>query len=841
MNRLPRTLLLLCTLVVGSRPAPAQTAPVQRLDTIPAATRTSLYVSNREPLAPSPLVKLPIGSITPRGWLRRMLEIERDGMTGHLKEISPWLNFEKSSWADPQGRGHYGWEEMPYWLKGYGDLGYVLKDPAIIAEARRWIEAAMASQREDGYFGPREMLTALDTKTPDMWPHMLMLNAMQSYHEATGDKRVLDTMTRYFHWQDGLPPEDFGAGYWPQVRMGDNIESIYWLYNRTGDAFLLGLATKIFDHSARWDKDVINWHNVNVAQGFRTPAIYWMQTRQPGLLAGAERNYEKVMGLYGQFPGGGFAGDENCRPGYGDPRQGFETCGMVEFMHSFEMLTKIAGAPAWADRCEDVAFNSFPASMSADQRALHYLTSANMVQLDHGNKAPGIGNSGTMFSYSPFEVYRCCQHNHSHGWPYYAEELWLGTGDGGLCASLYAASEVTARVADGRQVNIAEETAYPFGESVNLKVTFPDPAAGSGGDAGVSFPLYLRVPGWCQGMKVSVNREPASADPGKGAGYLRIDRAWKSGDVVAVSLPMEVQVRHWQKNKDSVSVNRGPITYALKIDETRKPYGDHKSDWAEYDVYAGSPWNYGLVFDDPANEAKAFQVVSNDHPGDGLPFTPETAPLELKAKARRIDAWQQDKTGLLLPLQASPARTSEPVEQVSLIPMGAARLRISAFPTASDAPGAHEWVTPAQPKPLPYKPSASFCCPTDTVDALCDGALLQASADESIPRMTWWDHQGTSEWVQYDLGSVTQVSGVSVYWFDDTGTGRCRVPQSWKVMYQQDGQWLPVTLGGANLTYGTVLDQFNVVSFAPVRTSALRVQVELQPGSSGGILEWQVR
>src|SRR5271169_3104656 len=125
-----------------------------------STTTNSFYIGNRAPLAPSPFCKLPIGAITPRGWLRHQLELERAGMTGHLEQISPWLDFAKSSWADPQGRGKFGWEEMPYWLKGYGDLGYVLKDEAIVAEARKWVTAVLATQRDDGWFGPRELLTS---------------------------------------------------------------------------------------------------------------------------------------------------------------------------------------------------------------------------------------------------------------------------------------------------------------------------------------------------------------------------------------------------------------------------------------------------------------------------------------------------------------------------------------------------------------------------------------------------------------------------------------------------------------------------------------------------------
>ncbi len=205
------------------------------LDSPSVSGTNSFYLSNRTPVAPSPFLKLPIGSIAPRGWLRHQLELERDGMIGRLKEISPWLDFQKSAWASEEGKGERGWEEMPYWLKGYGDLGYVLRDEAIIAEAKKWIEAAMASQREDGWFGPRELLTSLNGK-PDLWPHMVMLNILQTYHEFSGDRRALEVMTRYLKWENQLPPGAFGEGYWPKIRAGDNIESAFWLYDRTGES-----------------------------------------------------------------------------------------------------------------------------------------------------------------------------------------------------------------------------------------------------------------------------------------------------------------------------------------------------------------------------------------------------------------------------------------------------------------------------------------------------------------------------------------------------------------------------------------------------------------------------
>ena len=804
-----------------------QAAPATAVTIKPLATATAsgrLYVGNRTPLVPSAFTKLPIGSIRPNGWLRHMLELEKEGMTGRLKEISPWLKWESNAWGNKEGKGHSGWEELPYWLKGFGDLGYVLKDEAIIQEARRWIESVLSSQDEQGWFGPRELQASLNGK-PDLWPHMVMLNVLQSFYEFSADARVLPFMTRYFQWQNQLPATRFGEGYWPKIRAGDNIESVYWLYNRTGDPWLLDLAKKIHANMARWDTDVIDWHNVNIAQGFRAPAVYYLQGKDERLLNAAERNYQKVMGIYGQFPGGGFSGDENCRPGYIDPHQGFEACGIVEFMHSFEMLTRISGNPLWSDRCEDIAFNSFTASMTPDLKGLHYLTCANQVQLDRNNKSPGVQNSGTMFSYSPFQVYRCCQHNISHGWPYYAEELWLATADNGLCASLYSACDVEAKVAGGTRVKITETTGYPFGNSVRLKLALATAA---------SFPLYLRIPAWCEGATVRINDQPIEA-PAKPQAYLVLNRDWKDGDVLALQLPKHIAVRTWAKNKNSVSVDYGPLTFALKIDEKWERYGTNQQ-WPEWEVFPTSPWNYGLVLD-PQDPAKSFEIERKRGPLPPQPFTPESVPIQIRVKARKIPAWQLDRDNLAAALQASPVRSDEPIETVTLIPMGAARLRISSFPTIGEGADAHSWAAPLKPKPSRFKVSASFASGNDILEAVGDGIEPASSGDQNIPRFTWWDHRGSKEWVQFDFPAARRVSGSSVYWFDDTGKGQCRVPQSWRILYKTGEEWKPVENPGS---FGTQPDAWNVVQFSPVTTKALRVEVQLQPNFSGGILEWKV-
>ena len=211
--------------------------------------------------------------------------------------------------------------------------------------------------------------------------------------------------------------------------------------------------------------------------------------------------------------------------------------------------------------------------------------------------------------------------------------------------------------------------------------------------------------------------------------------------------------------------------------------------------------------------------------------------VEGPAKGRKIDNWTVDKNNLLTTLQPSPVKSDAPEETLTLIPMGAARLRISSFPTIGNGPGAHDWPAPAASAHPGLRVSASHCNDSDDVDAMADGKVPSASNDKSVPRMTFWDHRGTAEWVQYDFKAPRKVSSVEVYWFDDTGSGQCRVPASWKVLYRDGDAWKPVD---AAATPGVQRDAFNNVTFAPVTTPALRLEIQLQPRVSAGILEWKV-
>ncbi|HBB92006.1 MAG: hypothetical protein A2X22_10700 [Bacteroidetes bacterium GWF2_49_14] len=666
------TAIVITTTIViaatGCNPVPQVTSVAQ-----PDTTQTNRnYTGNKAPLLNTPYIKLPVGTVKPQGWLLKQLELQADGYFGHLEEISQFLIKENNSWLSADGSGDHGWEEVPYWLKGYSNLAKILDREEMLDESKIWIEAVIKSQKEDGWFGPDKGRTGAATDLTgrdDLWPNMVMLYILQDYYSWSKDERVINLMTRYFNYLKTIPDEKFLIGYWPANRGGNLLYSVYWLYNSTGDVALLELAQKVHRKSVNWTDSIPDWHNVNMAQSFGEPTTFYMQSKDPRHLVASGRNYNEIRRLYGQVPGGMYGADENCRPGYSDPRQAIETCGMVEMMNSTELLYLITGDGTWAEICEDVAFNSYPAALPADMKALRYLTSPNQVQSDKTSKSPGIQNGGPMFLMSPY-LHRCCQHNQGQGWPYYAENLWLATSDNGLAAAFYADNEIRAKVGKGTDVTITEKTHYPFDEKIVLTIN-PSRA--------VSFPLYLRIPAWCKNPLLQINGTDYPVDGH--LGQIRIEKSWRAGDVVTLSLPMAVNLRTWVANKNSVSVDYGPLTFSLKIAENWVREGGSDR-WHSWEIYPASAWNFGLD-PDPSNPSKSFEVVKKEYPASHMPWTPESVPVEIRTQGRRIPSWGMDETSLVQLLPQSPVLSTETPEPLVLIPMGAARLRISSFPVVS--------------------------------------------------------------------------------------------------------------------------------------------------------------
>ena len=649
---------------------------VSTVTSFPTESSSVCYQSNRAPLQREQLIKLPTGSIKPEGWLLRQLELQKDGLNGHLGEISIWLSKEDNAWLTDGGA--WGWEEVPYWLRGYASLSYIFEDEDMLAEAKLWIDAILGSQLENGNFGPSGRMLE-PGENQDFWPNMIALWILQDWYEYSGDERVIPFMTRYCEYLLSVPEEQFLESYWENSRGGDNLWSVVWLYNRTGDERLIELGEKIHRNTADWAQadDLPNWHNVNMAQGIREPATYYLFNGRQDMLQASYNSFDLCRKVYGQVPGGMFGGDENCREGFTDPRQGTETCGFAEQMASDEIMALITADEKWFANCEDIAFNDYPAAFMPDYKALRYLTCPNMTVSDSENHRPGIDNGGPFLAMNPFSS-RCCQHNHGFAWPFYSEFLAMATPDNGLAFGLYSACTVRAKVgANAEELVIKEETNYPFTDDITISIE----------SGRASFPLYVRIPGWCKGASIALNGECIAEDC-TGGTFVRVEAGWKAGDSLVVNLPRSITKRVWTANKNSVTVDYGPLTLSLQIKEayrkvdskdtaigdSRWQAGADASKWPSYEIYADSDWNYAL-----ADDAE-ITVEQGEWPADNNPFTLESCPLHFKARGRLVPSWDFDEYGLTAVLPAEDAPRSDKLDEITLVPMGAARLRISAFP-----------------------------------------------------------------------------------------------------------------------------------------------------------------
>ncbi len=641
----------------------------------PGAVRNTNYVSNREPLALNPYIQLPLGSIAPKGWLLHQLTASAQHMTGHLDEI--WKDVGPTNgWLGGMGDA---WERGPYWVDGLLPLAYTLHDKALIQKVQRWIDWSLKTQREDGYFGPRpdstrrfapeeKVLAWQEKNKEDWWPHMVMLKIMEQYFDATQDRRVLDFMTRYFRYQLGqLPakPLDHWTD-WAKARGGENLASIYWLYNRTGDPFLLELATIIFRQTEDWTGEMESgdpkyWHGVNTGMGVKQPAVYYQQSKNDRYLKAVRKGISDLMKYHGQVQGM-FSGDELLHGT--DPNHGTELCTVVEYMFSLETLIKISGDPEYAEILERVAFNALPAQVKPDFTGRQYYQMPNQIRCDTIRQNFNTRHWGSIL-FGLENGYGCCTANYHQGWPKFAAHLWLATEDNGLAALVYAPSEVTAKVADGVGVKLIEDTQYPFDEKIKIIVT---------PTRDVEFPLHFRMPSWCLNGSIAVNgKEYARPKPGT---IEKVKRVWKKGGVVEVRLPMKVRLSRWFE--ESVGVERGPLVFALGLkEEWTKIKGEEP--YATYAVSTKEPWNYGLVIPD---ENKVDSIFRLEQKTPALqPFTLADAPVTLRVQAKRIMEWQE-YGGFAGPLPWSPIRSRQPIEEIVLVPYGCTKLRISEFPVA---------------------------------------------------------------------------------------------------------------------------------------------------------------
>lgn len=642
-------------------------------------------IFNRAPLAPNNMARLPLGAIKPAGWLREQLEVAAKGLTGKLYEF--WPDVKDSAWRGGEGDG---WERAPYYLDGLLPLAYLMEDEKLIGVCREYIEWTLASQREDGFFGPES--------NEDWWPRMVMLKVLIQYFTATNDRRVPEFMFNYFKYQyktlERKPLKE-----WAVARGGENMEAVIWLYNLTGSKFLLELLNRLREQTLDWTNHfwsfphtqsmarLLPWeemktgrgsydqgsaeltglnrpyygvqyhtsHVVNVAMGLKTPGVIHQFKSGSKEMEAFHAGYQKLMKHHG-LAYGIFSGDEHLSGA--SPIQGTELCAVAELMYTVETLLTTGIRPdGLGDILEKLAFNALPAAMSPDMMSHQYDQQADQVKCSVDRRGWYNNNeTANLFGLEP--NYGCCTANLHQGWPKFVSSLWYATPDEGFAAISYA--PCTVRFMSGETpVRLSVETEYPFGDTVRIRVETANTKR---------MPLRLRIPAWATDARVAVGEEAAqNAAPNE---YFLLDREWVGGEVITLTLPLQPRITRWGRKTAAVEV--GPLLMAFQPSEKWTKVREHPvaPDWA---IETEEAWNWALV--------RGGTLKPDWASATGAPFGTDHG-FYVQAQAVRLPEWGMNGASCAQP-PVEPAVPAQALEMIRLVPYGDTCLHISQFPYAS--------------------------------------------------------------------------------------------------------------------------------------------------------------
>lgn len=621
---------------------------------------------------------LPLGGVRPAGWLREQLLIQAKGLSGHLDEF--WPDIAQSGWIGGEAEG---WERGPYWLDGLVPLAFLLDDPELKDKVQRWMDYILAHQQEDGWLGAtydkrvsnlRDLRPGRPTHSHeyDPWPRFVLLKAMIQYYEGSADERIIPSIRRFLPRLNALL-DDRVLRSWGRFRWADLVLSVHWLYERSGEPWLLKLASKLHDQGFDWrmhferfsvrDKCLreerdLTTHVVNNAMGIKAPAVWYRQSGDAGDRDAALHIIEQLDAYHGQASGV-FSGDEHLAGR--SPSQGTELCAVVEYMFSLEVLLSILGIPSLADQLERITYNALPAPFGPDMWTHQYVQQVNQAvcRVAEDRVYTSNGSDANIFGLEP--NFGCCTADMHQGWPKFVSRLWMATPDDGLAAVAYGPCIVDAEVM-GAPVRIEVDTEYPFDGALAITVRAQRP---------IRFPLYLRIPIWGKGSELRVDGVTgAPPEPGT---FHRVEREWTDSTTLTLTLPMQARVE--KRDNGSVSIYRGPLLFGLHIEEDWRRIGGDEPH-ADWEVHPLTPWNYALEVD-MANPGAT--VRFERHPVSSAPFSPGGAPVTATVVGRRVPEWRLEHSAAG-PVPASPMTSSEPRQELRLVPFGASSLRIAQFP-----------------------------------------------------------------------------------------------------------------------------------------------------------------
>ena len=591
--------------------------------------------------------------IKPQGWLRRQLEIQAEGLSGNLHKI--WPDIRDSAWI---GGNREGWERVPYWLDGFVPLAYLLENEEMIATVKKYIDAIVSAQEEDGWICPckKEKRAKYDT-----WATQLICKVFKVYYDCSGDDRIPEVIYKVLkNYYELLKSGEIKLFQWAKYRWFEAFISINFLYEKYNEEWIKDLAKIIkdqgFDYNTtteKWKKPshmwVLNTHIVNMAMMLKSEAVSHD-------LLGEEYtdNAEKLRSILDKYNGTafeGFTGDE-VLSGL-DPTKGTECCAVVEQMYSYEEIFAHTGDNKWAERLEMLGFNALPATLSEDMWTHQYVQQVNQVACQKTMiMAPWstIGPYAHTFGLEP--NFGCCTANFNQGWPKFALASFMHNGDTIINSIMLPAA------LNCNGVKIKLETNYPFENKMRYFI-----------DAEKDFNFVVRIPSFAKGLKVN----------GEAAKVKDLEFAVKQGET-EIEIEFTTAPFFKERPNNLYALQMGsllfsvPVAYEKEMREYVKKGVERKFPYCDYQLIPKTPWNYGFSDND-------FKVKFN---GIGnTPFSQENPPLTIKAKMQQIN-W-----GHKFPYRSVARKTPKSltpisdVQEMELCPYGCARLRVTEMPLLS--------------------------------------------------------------------------------------------------------------------------------------------------------------
>lgn len=596
--------------------------------------------------------------IKPEGWLRKQLEIQAEGLSGHLDKI--WPDIRDSAWI---GGDREGWERVPYWLDGFIPLAHILEDEDMIARADKYMNAILDRQQEDGWICPCK---EEERQSYDIWALFLIGKVLALYCEFTDSQRAKQGLYRAMKgFYDLMKDEKIELFEWGKFRWYECFIPLRYLYGCYKETWIIELGKMLrergvdyYDYVDEWKRPLNKWtlqtHIVNLVMMLKYEAVS-CELFQEEYKNHAEELWQ-MLDKYNGTAVGTFTGDE-CLSGIAN-NQGTELCSVVELMYSCELLYAITGDSIWAERLEKAAFNALPATISDDMWTHQYVQQVNQIACV---KFPGRSFFRTnnkeahLFGLEPH--FGCCTANHNQGWPKLTMSVFLKTDRGILC-SLMLPAILDTTVKDVH-LTVKNETEYPFRHSCKYTVTVDEP---------VQFELKIRIPSWVKSMKVDGKEV-------EDCGYYCVDKVWNGSETILIEL--EDKPHLVNRPYDLQTVEYGPLVFALPIEaeykmrEYEKNGVERKYPYCDYELFPQSEWRYGFT-------NAEFEVCQYE--GDEIPFSSKNPRVGIKANLNRVDWEYADGYETVADKKPVSNKAIGEAEGKMLVPYGCAKLRMTEMP-----------------------------------------------------------------------------------------------------------------------------------------------------------------